>query len=450
MVYELTQEFVERIRLAIDEKDEAFVIDSLHGLHEADITSILWPLSAEDSKYVLDLLEQEVAAEIIAHLDSDVRQRFVKNCYQPSQLAPLMKFIESDDAADILNEQPVKFREEVIANLENRAQANHIIELLRYDEECAGGYMAKELIRCNHNWLVDQCIAEIRRQALNVEKIFSLYVVDDNDKLLGRISLKQLLLSTPDTRVAEILDPEIHQVESYRHIDEVVDIMRRYDLEAIPVINIQGKLLGRITIDDVVDAITEQAEADQQIMAGLSEDIGGADNVWKGARARLPWLIIGMVGGLCGAEFASLFEREISLVPAMAFFIPLITATGGNVGIQSSTVMVQTLDDYRLSSPFVLVLKAMLIALINGIVIASLVFLFNYTLGDSLQLALVISISLLSVVILASFMGTITPLVMDKLGVNPALASGPFITTANDLIGLAVYFSVARLLISAI
>jgi magnesium transporter len=354
--------------------------------------------------------------------------------------------MDSDDAVDLLNEQPVRLREEVLALL-SEEQSNYIKDLLHYEPDCAGGLMATELIKANINWTVQRCIEEIRRQAENVEKIYSVYVVDDDDILIGRLPLKQIVIAKDDELIKHLVIEDVIAVETYREGEEVAALMQKYDLEAIPVVNVRGKLLGRITIDDIVDLIVEQADKDLQAVSGISEDIEEDDSIWKLTRARLPWLLIGMLGGILGARFIGIFERDLALIPAMAFFIPLITATGGNVGIQSSTIVVQSLaeDSTPTASIWQRLWKVMLVALLNGLVISMVVFGFNLLIFNKMTLAVVVSIALFSVVILASLMGTVTPLVLDRIGVNPALASGPFITTANDLLGLAVYFLVARM-----
>ena len=395
----------------------------------------------------MSLLPEQVRADIISDLDTDIRADFLQT-YQPSEVAEILDYTDSDDAADILNELPIKMREEVISHVE---EPQDVMDLLHYDEDCAGGLMAKELVTANINWTVVECIEEIRRQAENVEKIYSIYVIDDNDVLLGRVGIKKLVLNPSNTKVADIYEPDVISVYSYQDEEEVANIMQKYDLEAIPVINVNKQLLGRITIDDILDVITEQAEQDIQAMAGISEDVEEDDSVWVLSRARLPWLLIGMVGGMMGAKFIGLFEGQLIAVPAMAFFIPLITATGGNVGIQSSTLVVQALADTGglQESLWKRLLKSFLVALINGFVIGIFVLGANVLLtGGEIILSLVVSFALFCVVIIASIMGTITPLILNKFDINPAVASGPFITTANDLLGLAIYFSVAKLLFS--
>ena len=309
--------------------------------------------------------------------------------------------------------------------------------------------MAKELIKANLNWTIDRCIEEIRRQAENVEKIFSIYVVDDKDILLGKVSLKRIILSNNKLRVSDIYDEEIISVEASQSEEEVASAMRKYDLEAIPVINVQGKLLGRITIDDVVDVISELAEEERQIMSGISEDVEEDDSIWMLTRARLPWLVVGVVGGFISAKFMGVFEEELARITAIAFFIPLIQATGGNVGIQSSSIVLQTLANPSAFSDTLWkrLFKVFLVAALNGVVLGAMVYGFNLLTGGEARLSLVVSAALFFVVIVASFMGTITPLILNRFGFNPALASGPFITTTNDLIGIGIYFYTVTLLL---
>jgi magnesium transporter len=447
MNFVLSKEFVKEFSDAVQREDNEYILETTQGLYPPDISSILDELSSKEAKYVFDLLSTEIGADILSDLDPDIREDFLTN-FSANEIANLIEFIDSDDAVDILYQLPVKFREEVIPHIRNEEKLKNIFELLRYDEDTAGGLMAKELIKAQQNWTAIQCIEEIRRQAEAVEKIYSIYVVDNDDILLGRISLKELILSKDTTKVSELYVSDLIVVRSYDDEEEVAQIMQKYDLAAVPVVNIQGKLLGRITIDDVVDVITEQAELDQQAMAGISENIEEDDSVWKLSRARLPWLFIGMLGGLFGAEFIGLFEAQLLAVPAMAFFIPLIMATGGNVGIQSSTIIVQALADSGLQDNIAKrLLKSLAVGFVNGIAIGIFVFSINWLLlSNPLLLSLTVSIALFSVVIIASLMGTITPLILNRMNINPALASGPFITTANDLMGLGVYFSIAKAL----
>jgi magnesium transporter len=448
MDLEINKAFIEEIEEAIERDDTAYILSSLEDMYPADITTVLYELNTPQSKYVLNLLDPEVGSEILSGIDPEVRNNFLKS-FTSEEIARYVNLMESDDAVDVLNEQKVQVREEVISLLDNEGKAADIIDLLHYEEDSAGGLMAKELVKVNLNWRVRQCIAEIRRQAETVEKVGGVYVVDDKDKLVGRLGLKALILAHDETPITELYDPDVISIESYKKDTEVVDIMQKYDLEAIPVVNAQGKLLGRITIDDVVDVIQEQAETTMQLMTGVTENIEEDDSIFRLSRARLPWLLIAMLGGLMGARLIKVFEAEISLIPAMAMFTPLITATGGNVGIQSSSLIIQTLANKAIIFDNFThrMLRVLLVALINALVISGLVMGFNILFEENLRLALVVSVALFSVVLLSSVMGTITPMLLDKFGINPAIAAGPFITTANDLLGLAVYFFVAHLLL---
>ena len=444
--FEITQEYLERFKKAVRDQDAAFIRESLENVKHEDISALLEEFNSEDSKFVLSLLDKSVSADVIGDLEEDTRIKFLST-FTPEEIAEYVDHMETDDAADILNELPVKTREEVLASLQDEKKASYIVELLRYDEDCAGGLMAKELIKANVNWNVVECINEIKRQAEHVEKIYSVYVVDDNDILLGRVSLKQLILARAGARVADIYESDIIVVHTYQKAEEVAEIMQKYDLDALPVINGKGKLVGRITVDDVIDVITEIAEQEVKIMAGIAEDVEEDDNIWVLSRARLPWLIIGLLGGILGSKFIGAFEEDLAKVTALAFFIPLIMATGGNVGIQSSALVVQSLASIPSfsSSIWLKLIKTLIVAVINGLVLGGLVYLFIFFTNET-SLAFVVSISLFSVVMLASLLGTLIPLLLDKMGFNPALASGPFITTTIDLMGLLVYFAVAHFL----
>lgn len=445
--FELTKEFRDRFQEALDNRDETFIRESLQGIKAADITALLYEFNPEEAKYVMDLLPIEMQAEIISDLDSDTRKKNLK-VYQPREISEFLNHLASDDTADILHELPVKEREEVLSGLDAELRSQ-VIELLRYEENVAGGLMAKELMKARYHWSVVQCIDEIRKQAENVSKFYAVYVVDDQDKLMGRVALQDLIISDARTIVGDICEKDIISVETYLEDREVAEIMRKYDFESVPVVNVQGQLVGRITIDDVVDVITEQAEEERQAMTGISEAVEEDDSVWRNARARLPWLLIGIFGGLMNAKFMGLFEVQLARLTAIAFFTPLIQATGGNVGIQSSSLIVQSLANPNFVDEglWKRLIKVFFVAILNGLFLSVLVLGANVLLFGEYTLSLIVSIALFSVVVFASFIGTITPLVLNRFGFNPALAAGPFITTINDLLGLTLYFLTIRLLL---
>ncbi|MEB2781204.1 magnesium transporter [Algoriphagus sp. C2-6-M1] len=448
--FELSKEYLESLQQAIEIEDLTFIQESLEGVNVADIAALLDELSMAESIYVLRVLDLQLAADIIIELEATTQHRVLKEL-EVQEMANLIELMDSDDGADILNLFLEREREDIISHFQDKVKSDQILELLRYDEDTAGGIMAKEYIRANKNWNVVQTINEIRRQAENVSKIYSIFVVNNRQQLMGIVSLKRIVLAADQTKIEDIYEEEVISVPTYMDQEEVAEIMRKYDLESLPVVNSKNKLVGRITVDDILDVIREEAEEDIQAMTGISDTVDEYDSVIKLSKARLPWLLIGICGGLLGAGFIGFFEEGLNKVTALAFFIPLITATGGNVGIQTSSIVVQSLAsksifDDSLAKRF---LKVLLVAILNGLILATFVFgvvvLFYKT---DVSFALVVSIALFSVVLLASFMGTITPIVLDKIGINPALASGPFITTANDLIGLAVYFLVAMSLLN--
>ena len=448
MNFELTKEYVEDVQELITTENSEAIRSKMAELFPADITGLLYELDTKEARYLINQLDTALGAEILAALDPNERREFLE-AFTSEEISRYVNIFDSDDAVDLLNEQPIRVREEVIALLEDREQARFILDLLHYDEDVAGGLMQKELVKANVNWNVNQCIEELRKQAEDVEKVYAVYVIDDNGILLGILSLKKIVLANKNTKIESLYDKDVIFVETYRPAEEVAELMQRYDLDALPVVNVQGKLLGRITIDDVIDVITEQANSDTLAMAGITGDVEEDDTIWQQTKARLPWLLVGMMGGILAAKFISFFEGDLKIIPAMAAFIPIIGSTGGNVGIQTSSIILQSIADKTglNISVWSRLIRMFAVASINGLIISGIVFGFNLLIGNELQLALVVSSALLSVVFLASFTGTVTPIVLDRIGINPAVASGPFITTANDLIGYGVYFGLAHLLL---
>ena len=451
MAFELTQEYLNVLTEAIDNQNDTFVLEAMDELYPADMAALLYELPGDaQAKFVIDTLDDETAAQVLNNLAPNWREDFLK-LFPTEKLTAYIEHLDSDDAADILNEQPTRTKEEVLAQIGDREKARYIIDLLHYEEDTAGGLMAKELVKANVKWTVAQAVDEIRRQAEKVEKVNSVYVVDDTNTLKGRVSLKKIVLARATTKVADIYEEDIVAVDSHETAENVADIMRRYDLETVPVVNVNGRLLGRITIDDIVDVITEQADQERQVIAGLSGDVEEDDSVWASVRARLPWQVIGMVGGLLAAWLTDMIGKPVlGAVGALAYFMTLIAGTGGNVGVQSSSVILQSLANPSVVEQRIgrRLLKVFTIGLLNGAMLSSVLFLVIYGATRDARLAAVVSSSIFSVVLLASFMGTVTPLLLDRFGANPAVASGPFITTANDLLGLTVYFLTAKLLYS--
>ena len=456
MKFELSNNFKERLKVEIENQNVKFIKRAFHEVSHVDVAELLYEFNSLESKYVLDNIGLETSSKIISELDDDTRQNFLK-IYSSNEIADVLKIIDSDDGADILLDLSSEVREEVLINIDDKIKSKNLRDLIKYDDEVAGGLMAKELVKCNIDWKIKQCIDLIRKQAKNVSQIYSVYVTDSKGTLMGKVSLKDIIISKDNSKVKDIYDDFVVSVDANMNQEEVAQIMQKYDLTVLPVVNKRKKLIGRITIDDVVDVITESAEEERQIMSGITTDVEEDDSIWKLSNARLPWLVIGILGGLFGAFFLGSFEsnyfEENEVFISLSFFIPLIMATAGNVGIQSSSIVIQTLST---PSPFEIsvaerLTKVILVSILNGIVLSILVYsglmLFDYLNFLDFEIfsktAKIVSVSLFSIVLVSSLLGTLTPIVLNKLKFNPALASGPFITTTNDLMALAIYFIVA-------
>ena len=448
MNFELTREYIESLNIVIQAKDEKLAIEMLSQLHAADIAEIYTVLDIEDIKFLFLLLEGEKAADVLAELEDDDREKFMR--ILPSELiaTQFIHFMDSDDAADVIAHLSEKKKKEVLQFIPDIDQAGDIIDLLNYDEDTAGGLMAKEMITVNENWSILTTLKEMRKQAENVDEVYYVYVMDDDNTLIGTLSLKKLVLASSNKKIKNLFNPDVISVRTDTDGEEVANIMRKYDLVALPVIDSIGRLMGRITIDDIVDVIQEEAEKDYQMASGITEDVEPTDSAWVITRARFPWLLIGLLGGILVALVISQFESDLKLNPKMAFFIPLIAAMAGNIGIQSSAIVVQSIanNTIGLEKTITKLLKELLIGILNGAILASLLFVYNYFFTDSLALTFTVSLSLFVVIVFAAFFGTLIPLILNKIKIDPAVATGPFITTMNDIMGLFIYFAMGRVL----
>ncbi len=445
--FKLTDELLAEITQLIELQRDTQLIAFMEEVHYADVAEISNELNEEQATYLIKLLDSDKTSDVLTELDEDVREAILGNL-SAKEIAEELEELDTDDAADIVGELPEEIVQRVISQIEDKEHAKDIVDLLRYDEDTAGGLMAKELVKVRENWDVLTCVKEMRAQAENVTRVHSIYVVDDEDHLKGRLSLKDLLTTSTKTHISQVYIPKVDSVNVNEKPEEVAKIMSKYDLEAIPVVDEIGRLVGRITIDDIVDVIKEEAEKDYQLAAGISQGVEADDNIWELTRARLPWLILGLFGGLGAAAIMGGFEEMIAQHAILFFFTPLIAAMAGNVGVQSSAIIVQGLanDDLKGSVSNRLV-KEMLLALLNGVILAAILLLFTWFWKGHFLTALAISISLIAVIIVAGFIGTFTPLFLDKRGIDPAIATGPFITTSNDIFGILIYFWIAKLIL---
>ena len=440
---ELISETLELVKLS----DEKSIVKIFSDYHHADIAEILEELNSDDATYIIKLLDSEKTSDVLMELDDDYREKILKNL-SIQEIAEEVEELDSDDATDIISELPEEKQKKVISKISDAEHKADIKELLKYDEDSAGGLMAKELIKVNENWSVTRCVKEMRTQASEVTRVHSVYVVDNDDILLGRLSLKDLLVANPKTKIKSIYKKNVDHVFDTDAAESVASTMQKYDLGAIPVVNKKKKLLGRITIDDIVDLIKEEAEEDYQLAAGILQDVDVDDSIFELTRARLPWLIVGLVGGIGAAFVMGGFDEILLQHKILFYFTPLIAAMAGNVGVQSSAIIVQGLaNDEIKGSINNRLFKETLLSILNGVILAGLLFLFIYFWQGEIDIALALSIALVAVVIVAGIIGTFIPLFLNKRGIDPAIATGPFITTSNDIFGILIYFMVAKLIL---
>jgi magnesium transporter len=450
MSKELTREYISELKEIIEIKDDRAAIEKLEQLHPADIAEIYENFSQEEATYLFLLLDPQKASDVLVELEEDEREKFLESLPSEVIASQFIDHMDSDDAADVIGDLTEDKKQEVLLHIDDVEQAGDIVDLLSYDEDTAGGLMAKELIRVNENWGVATCIREMRKQAKDLDEIFYIYVVSNEDVLLGILSLKALLLASASTRVKDIYEADVRSVRAETDSEEVAQIMEKYDLIVLPVTDSIGRLMGRITIDDVVDVIRDEAEKDYQLASGITADVETTDSASRLSRARLPWLIIGLMGGIIVAAVIGRFEEDIKINPEMAFFIPLIAAMAGNVGIQSSAIIVQGIasNSLGLERTSRKLGKELVVSLLNGVILAGILFLYNFFVSKNLALTFTVSSSLFVVIIFAALFGTMIPLLLHRVKIDPALATGPFITTMNDIMGLFVYFLMGRILYS--
>ena len=447
--FKLSNELLDDIRGLVESGSDQSLLNLLEDFHYADIAEIIDELNLDEGTYLIKLLDSELTSDILTELDEDKREHILDRL-SAREIAEEIGELDTDDAADIIAELPEERVREIINQIDDRQHARDIVELLRYDENSAGGLMAKELVKVNENWNVLTCVKEMRRQAENVTRVHSIYVVDDDDILKGRLSLKDLLTTSTKTQISEVYIPKVDYVRVEDKAEEVARMMSKYDLEAVPVIDEIGRLVGRITIDDIVDVIKEEADKDYQLAAGITQEVEADDSVWQLTKARLPWLVLGLLGGL-GAVFIMEGFEEVMSNPkyrSLFFYTPLIAAMAGNVGVQSSAIIVQGLaNDVVKGSLLERLIKEVGLSLINGGTLAVLVIIFGFVIDQPLEVSATIALSMLAVIVVAALIGTFVPIILNKRGIDPAIATGPFITTSNDIFGIFLFFYIAKIIL---
>ena len=447
--FQIDTPFLETLKDLIREKEDSKLKRKFKPIHYADVAEIIQLLSQDEATYVVKLLDSETTADALAEVDPDIRESILDNL-SAKEIALEVTELDTDDAADLILELPEDRQEKVMSQIEDEEHAQDIRELIKYDENTAGGLMAKELVKVKEDLSVLKCLNEMRAQAEYVTRVHSIYVVDEKNRLKGRLSLKDLITANSKDKVKDIFIPKVDFVSVDQEKEEVTKIMSKYDLEAIPVVNQKKELLGRITIDDIIDVIKEEAEKDYQLAAGISNDVEADDTIFELVRARLPWLFLGLLGGL-GSVFILQDFEDIMNEPQLRnlfFYTPLIAAMAGNVGVQSSAIIVQGLaNDVVKGSLFNRLVKEIGLSLINGFALAIVIIIFGLISQQEFNVSLTIAGSMMLVIVVAALVGTFIPIILDKRGIDPAIATGPFITTANDIFGIFLFFYIAKLVL---
>ena len=447
--FELSKEIIQEISQLISNKKNKEIKKKVNEIHYADLAEIINELNFQESIYLIKLIDSDKTSDVLTELDEDVREKILERLSE-KEIAGEIKELDSDDAADILSELSDEKQEKVISLIKDENITDNIRELLNYEEDSAGGLMAKELISVNENWSVLTCLREIRKQAKDITRVHSIYVLNKKKVLIGRLSLKDLITSPSKSKIKEIYIPKVDFVNVNDSADEVAKLMSKYDLEAIPVVNDKTELLGRITIDDIVDYIKDEAEEDYLLAAGISNDVEADDSILELTKARLPWLILGLFGGLGSVFILENFEGIMATkeLRALFFYTPLIAAMAGNVGVQSSAIVVQGLANDQIKGSLISrLIKEISLTLLNGIILSLIIIVFGLLINQSLDMSITISVSMILVIVVAALIGTSVPIILEKFGIDPAIATGPFITTGNDVVGILLFFYIAKIIL---
>ncbi len=448
---EYTDQYIDEIRDIISRHDEMAARAELEQMHPADIAELYQDLDLEEAEFLYHLLDEDTRADVLMELDEEDRRKLLSDMPAKEIATQVIDHLDTDEAVDLIQELDEDDRDEILSHINDVEQAGDIIDLLKYDEDTAGGLMGTEMIVVNENWSMPECIKQMRMQAEDMDEIYYVYVVDNEDRLKGILPLKTLITHPSVSKIKHIMENEPVSVKTDTPIDDVALDFEKYDLVAMPVVDSIGRLVGRITVDDVMDQVRESSERDYQLASGLSSDVDASDSILAQTKARIPWLLIGIVSGILASLILTGFEAQLQAVTTLAIFIPIIGGTGGNVGVQASAIVVQGLANGTLDiKEFAKQLwKEVRVGLLNATIISGAIFVYNLImLPDDFAVTLSVAVSLFIVVMFATLLGTIVPLSLEKLKINPALATGPFIQISNDIVGLVIYVFISTWFLS--
>lgn len=435
-------EIYENISTLIENEADRNLKTLLADLHSADLGEIINHLDFDDAVYLFKLLDHEVAGEVLTELDENLREKLLAEI-KPEHIVRIVDYLDSDDATDIVGDLPQEIQDHVLQKID-KEYSEDVKELLKYPEDTAGGLMNSDFVFVYESQVVKDAIEEVRKNAEEIDNIYYIYVLTGEQKLAGTVSLKSLLTNPLDTPLSQIMEEDLIYVTPEIDQEEVARIIEKYDLVAIPVVDENMIMLGRITVDDVVDVINEEASEDLQRIAGLSEDEEFSDTSFRISRIRLPWLLVGLAGEMVSAVVLSSFQASIEKIIIASFFIPIVMAMGGSSGTQAAIVMVRSIteSEYWISDSLKRIFKEIRVALLNatacGII---LLFVSHYLFHTEIMFSIVLTASLFIIMTNATMIGALVPIIMKRVGADPAIATGPFVTTTNDILGLLIYLS---------
>ncbi|HID96428.1 MAG TPA: magnesium transporter [Candidatus Latescibacteria bacterium] len=445
-VYDLI-EGLENVHGLIKKETEKEISALFANLAPPDIADLIDGLDVEKARFVFEILQPPISSEVIRKVNDSTREDLLKELSQ-DRLVRIIGEMESDDAADLIRQLPPDRAQGVLGSLEKK-HSEEIRELLKYEEDTAGGLMELEIVAVNQGATVGEAIEAIRKAADQMENIYNVYVVDPKKRLVGVLPLGRLILARSEQKVSEIMNRDVISVRQGTDQEDVANIFQKYDLSALPVVDEDGKLVGRITVDDIVDVIQEEASEDISKMAGTTEDEITERSSLKIAGIRLPWIITSLVGGIVSASILSSFKETLGQLLALAFFIPVITAMGGNIGVQSASITVRgiALGDINPAKISLRLLREGRVGLVMGFICGSVIGIVALAWEGSPVLGIVVGTAMFCAINVAAIMGTLVPLIFKRIGVDPAIATGPFVTMSNDITGLLIYFGMATLML---
>ncbi len=446
MVVEDRQEhLLDEVRSLVESGETRKALSLLASRHPADQADLLAELADDLRDSLLRRLSPEDTADILEHMDEEPRARLTQRL-DPAILGPILDRAPDDVAADVIQELPPERAEAVLAHMADRAKVEG---LLAHEEESAGGLMTPDVLSLHKGWTVDEAIGFLRAQRPDVESPYYLYVVDAAHRLEGIVSLRQLIVSSPDTRLADIMDPNVISVPAGADREVAAERMRHYDLMALPVVDDEGRLAGVITADDVLDVQVEEATEDIYRQAGLDIEESVLSPVGTAVRRRVPWLLVNLTTAFIAALVVSAFENTIAKVALLAAFMPIIAGHGGNAGTQATTLVVRglALGEVTVADAGRIALKGVGFGIVHGMLAGALTATLAFVLSQNAWLAGVVFLAMIGNLVIAGLAGALIPLGLRALRVDPALASAIWLTTFTDVMGFLMLLGLGTLLV---